>query len=66
MLSLSGLFQLGLFIGDYMDETVYLNTPLVHLAGLDDPSYLLGTTAAARSALTPPTSARRTTGRGGS
>lgn len=40
MISLSGLFQLGSFIGDYMDQTVYFNTPLSFLADLEDPWYL--------------------------
>jgi esterase/lipase superfamily enzyme len=40
MISLSGLFQLRLFIGDYMDEVVYRNTPLAYLANLEDPWYL--------------------------
>jgi esterase/lipase superfamily enzyme len=40
MISLSGLFQLRMFIGDYMDETVYFNTPLAYLPNLDDAWYL--------------------------
>ncbi len=40
LISLSGLFQLSMFIGDYMDENVYLNSPLRYLANLDDPWYL--------------------------
>jgi esterase/lipase superfamily enzyme len=40
MICLSGLFELRTFIGDYMDETVYFNTPLSFLAGLEDPWYL--------------------------
>jgi esterase/lipase superfamily enzyme len=39
-IALSGLFQLSLFIGDYMDERVYLNSPLHYLSGLNDPHYL--------------------------
>jgi esterase/lipase superfamily enzyme len=39
-IALSGIFRLNLFIGDYTDENVYLNTPLAYLPGLDDPSYL--------------------------
>jgi len=38
--ALSGVFRLNLFIGDYMDENVYFNTPLAYLPGLDDPWYL--------------------------
>ena len=36
VISLSGLFQLDLFIGDYMDETVYFNSPLHFLPNLND------------------------------
>lgn len=39
-IALSGLFRLNFFIGDYMDETVYLNTPLAYLPNLNDPWYL--------------------------
>lgn len=34
---LSGVFRLNLFIGDYMDQNVYFNTPLAYLANLSDP-----------------------------
>jgi esterase/lipase superfamily enzyme len=40
MISLSGLFQLGGFIGNYMDETVYFNSPLSFLPAMEDPWYL--------------------------
>lgn len=40
LISLSGLFQLRLFVGDYMDETVYLNCPLFYLPNLEDAWYL--------------------------
>jgi len=40
MICLSGLFQLHMFVGDYSDETVYLNSPLHFLPNLDDPWYL--------------------------
>jgi len=36
VISLSGLFQLSSFVGDYMDDTVYFNSPLYFLANLDD------------------------------
>lgn len=39
-ISLSGLYQLSLFIGDYCDETVYMHTPLYYLPDLADPWYL--------------------------
>jgi esterase/lipase superfamily enzyme len=37
---LSGLFQLRMFIGDYNDDVVYLNSPLYYLPSLDDPWHL--------------------------
>lgn len=40
MISLSGLFQLRMFIGDYMDELVYFNSPLHYLPNLTDAWYL--------------------------
>jgi len=39
-IALSGLFQLSLFVGDYMDERVYLNSPLHFLPRLVDLYYL--------------------------
>ncbi len=40
VIAISGLFQLQLFIGDYVDENVYLNSPLHYLPNLDDPWFL--------------------------
>jgi esterase/lipase superfamily enzyme len=40
LISLSGLFQLKMFIGDYMDECVYFNSPLHYLGNMDDRWYL--------------------------
>ncbi len=40
VIALSGLYQLGMFVGDYMDELVYLNSPLHYLPNLSDPWYL--------------------------
>jgi esterase/lipase superfamily enzyme len=40
MISLSGLFQLKMFIGDYSDDLVYFNSPLHFLPNLTDPWYL--------------------------
>lgn len=37
MISLSGVFDLRLFIGDYIDENVYFNSPLAYLPNLNDP-----------------------------
>jgi len=39
-IALSGLFRLNHFIGDYMDDNVYFNTPLAYLRELNDPAYL--------------------------
>jgi esterase/lipase superfamily enzyme len=40
VIALSGILRLNLFIGDYMDDTVYFNTPLVYLRNLTDEYYL--------------------------
>lgn len=40
VIALSGLYQLKLFVGDYMDELVYFNSPLAYLPALNDPWYL--------------------------
>lgn len=40
VIALSGLFQLRMFVGDYVDEVVYLNCPLYFLPNLTDPWYL--------------------------
>ncbi|MGD0003712.1 MAG: alpha/beta hydrolase-fold protein [Anaerolineaceae bacterium] len=40
LVSLSGIFQLRMFIGDYLDENVYYNSPLLYLPNLDDLWYL--------------------------
>lgn len=40
LLSLSGIYQLRLFLGDYMDENVYLHSPLAYLAGISDENLL--------------------------
>jgi esterase/lipase superfamily enzyme len=40
VIALSGLYSLNHFIGEYMDENVYFNTPLAYLPNLDDPWYL--------------------------
>ena len=40
VIALSGVFQLRGFIGDYMDENVYVHVPLAYLPGLSDPWYL--------------------------
>jgi esterase/lipase superfamily enzyme len=40
LVSLSGLFQLRMFVGDYVDDLVYFNSPLLYLANLEDSWYL--------------------------
>ena len=40
VIAISGLYRLNHFIGDYMDENVYFNAPLVYLENLSDSSYL--------------------------
>lgn len=40
VISLSGLFQLRMFIGDYVDLNVYYNCPLYYLPNLTDQKYL--------------------------
>ena len=37
VIALSGLFQLKTFVGDYIDENVYYNSPLLYLPNLNDP-----------------------------
>ena len=40
LVALSGLYQLRDFVGDYLDDNVYFNSPLLYLPGLSDPWYL--------------------------
>lgn len=40
LIALSGLFQLRMFVGDYVDDNVYFNTPLYYLPNLSDHWYL--------------------------
>ena len=40
LIALSGLFRLNHFIGDYVDENVYFNSPLMYLENLTNPEYL--------------------------
>jgi len=40
VIALSGLFQLRMFVGDYLDDNVYFNSPLYFLPNLNDPWYL--------------------------
>jgi len=40
MISISGPFSLKIFVGDYMDDNIYFNSPLSYLQELDDPWYI--------------------------
>jgi esterase/lipase superfamily enzyme len=40
VISLSGIFQLKMFVGDYVDDNVYFNSPLLYLPNLEDTWYL--------------------------
>jgi esterase/lipase superfamily enzyme len=40
VIAISGLYQLGMFVGDYMDDNVYFNSPLAYLPDLNDPWYI--------------------------
>jgi esterase/lipase superfamily enzyme len=40
VIALSGLFQLQLFIGDYMDDNVYFNSPISYLSNMNDEWFL--------------------------
>jgi esterase/lipase superfamily enzyme len=40
LIAMSGLYQVRMFVGDWVDDAVYFNSPLLHLPGLDDPWYL--------------------------
>ena len=39
-IALSGLYSLTMFVGDYMDDNVYYNSPLSYLPDLEDPWFL--------------------------
>jgi len=40
LIAISGLYQLGMFVGEYMDDLVYFNSPLSYLPNMNDPWYL--------------------------
>jgi len=40
VVAISGLYQLGMFIGEYMDDLIYFNSPLSYLPNMSDPWYL--------------------------
>jgi len=40
IIALSGVYSLKMFVGEYMDENVYFNSPINYLPNLNDPWYL--------------------------
>jgi esterase/lipase superfamily enzyme len=40
VIALSGLYQMQMFVGDYMDDKVYFNSPLAYLPNMNDGWYL--------------------------
>jgi esterase/lipase superfamily enzyme len=40
VIAISGLFQLQMFVGDYVDDNVYFNSPLYYLPGMNDAWFL--------------------------
>jgi esterase/lipase superfamily enzyme len=38
--ALSGIYRLNMFIGEYMDDNIYFNSPLAYLPNLEDDWYL--------------------------
>lgn len=40
VIALSGMYHLRMFIGDYMDERVYFNSPIAYIPQLEDEWYL--------------------------
>lgn len=40
VVALSGLYQLGMFVGDFMDDNVYFNSPVAYLSNLNDQWYI--------------------------
>lgn len=40
MIAISGPFSLNMFVGDYMDDNVYFNSPLAYLPGMSDSWYI--------------------------
>lgn len=40
MIAISGPFSLNMFVGEYMDDNVYFNSPLAYLPSMSDPWYI--------------------------
>ena len=40
VIAISGLYQLGMFVGDFMDDNIYFNSPIAYLSNLNDRWYI--------------------------
>ena len=40
VIAISGLYRMNMFVGDYMDENIYYNSPIHYLQNLNDPWFL--------------------------
>jgi esterase/lipase superfamily enzyme len=40
VIAISGPFSLNMFVGEYMDDNIYFNSPLAYLSNMSDPWYL--------------------------
>ena len=40
VIALSGIYRLSMFVGEYMDDIVYFNSPIVYLSNLNDQWYI--------------------------
>ena len=40
VIALSGCYQLTYFVGDYVDDNVYFNSPLLYLPNCNDPWFI--------------------------
>jgi esterase/lipase superfamily enzyme len=40
LIAISGVYNLDLFVGDYVDDNVYFNSPISYLANMNDPWFL--------------------------
>lgn len=40
LIAISGIYNMQMFVGDFMDENIYLNSPLAYLQNLEDAWYL--------------------------
>ena len=40
LIALSGVYNLSMFVGDYVDDNIYHNSPLMYLSNMSDPWFL--------------------------